>query len=716
MRRAAPSLLAVAVLLPLLASAGEPSPTPPDVAPPAAPAPAAPATAARGELVEEILVKGRKATRVDTLEAREVRETPAHDLAEALSQHGIAAAVRKGGIASDVVVRGFQRDNVAVTIDGAKLHGACPNRMDPPSFHIDYAEVDRVELRKGPFDVASPGGLGATLDVRTRNPGRGASGEVSVGYGQVGSFEVSGTAGYGAERAGFLAGLAFKEAQPFESGDGLPFTEIYPATSANRYRSEVLGQDAYEVKTGWAKGTWSPADGQRAELSYALQQADHVLYPFLRMDARYDDTHRVNAAYELGALGPLSRARAQAYFTHVRHDMDDAHRCSSWATVGDCATILPGGWSMRTLAESWVAGGAVEAVLRSAGETTAGLDFSVRGWNAETTRYRRAGTVGYFDEGSIPDVRTMDLGLRAQHDLSLGDRVKLRAGLRLDLAHAEAGNDRSAEYAKYFTGLPADLARDDVLLSGNVQVDVRLTDSVTAFGGYGHGARLPDPQERYFALSPMGATSAGTIGLPILDPPRNDEVDLGAKLATGPVLLKVQAFASWLGDYVAVVDVAQLATPTLHAKSWANVDAFMWGGEASARVALPWDLHLSAALAYTRGRNETAGTWLAEMPPLRGSVAVRYDVRRLFAEVETVLADDQGRVDATVLEQPTGGWAIVNLKAGGQLRGAKLYAGVRNVFDRSYYESLSHLRDPFSTGIRVPEPGRVAYVTAQYGF
>ena len=64
---------------------------------------------------------------------------------------------------------------------------------------------------------------------------------------------------------------------------------------------------------------------------------------------------------ELGALGPLSRARAQAYFTHVLHDMDDAHRCSSWATVGDCSTVLPEGWSMRTLAESWVLGGVVEA-------------------------------------------------------------------------------------------------------------------------------------------------------------------------------------------------------------------------------------------------------------------------------------------------------------------------------------------------------------------
>ncbi|HET8542226.1 MAG TPA: TonB-dependent receptor [Anaeromyxobacter sp.] len=714
-------LAAVAALLPLAASAEEvpagAAAPPAAVAPPAEAVPAAAAPGGeRAELVEEILVKGRRQPRVDALEVREVRESPAHDLGEALSQHGIASAVRKGGIASDVVIRGFQRDNVVVSIDGARIHGACPNRMDPPAFHVDYAEVDRVELRRGPFDVASPGGLGGTVEVRTRNPGPGVSGELNVGYGETQAFEASGTAAWGGERLGVLGGAAFKEALPFESGDGLDFTEIYPASSPNRYRGDVAGQEAYEVKSGWAKGTWAPADGHRAELSYALQHGDHVLYPYLKMDARYDDTHRANAAYETGALGPFSRARAQAFFTHVLHDMDDAHRCSSWATVGDCGTVLPQGWSMRTGAESWVVGGAVEAVVASAGETTAGVDFSLRSWNADTTRYRRGGTPGYFAEDSIPDVTTMDLGLRAQHEVALGARVRLRAGARLDLARADPAADRSAEYAKYYAGLPGDLARDDVLLSGNVQVDVKVTDDVTAFAGYGHGARLPDAQERYFALSPMSATSQGTVGLPTLDPVRNDELDLGAKLAKGPLLVRVQVFASWLADYVAVVEVAQLASPTLLAKSWANVEAFMWGGEASVRVALPWDLYASGTLAYAQGRNETADAWLAEVPPLRGTAALRWDDRRWFVEAETAIADDQRRVDATVHEQPTGGWAILNLKAGGQLGGAKVFAGVRNVFDRMYHEHLSFLRDPFASGVRVPEPGRVAYLTAQYAF
>jgi iron complex outermembrane receptor protein len=35
-----------------------------------------------------------------------------------------------------------------------------------------------------------------------------------------------------------------------------------------------------------------------------------------------------------------------------------------------------------------------------------------------------------------------------------------------------------------------------------------------------------------------------------------------------------------------------------------------------------------------------------------------------------------------------------------------LRVGLDNIFDRSYYEHLSYLRDPFRSGVRVREPGR----------
>jgi hypothetical protein len=95
-------------------------------------------------LVETVTVVGT-ADR-ETLEAPRVRESSARDVGEALA--GVAGVwkVRRGAIGSDIVVRGYQGDSVTVLIDGARLYGACPNNMDPTAFHVDLAEVDRIEI------------------------------------------------------------------------------------------------------------------------------------------------------------------------------------------------------------------------------------------------------------------------------------------------------------------------------------------------------------------------------------------------------------------------------------------------------------------------------------------------------------------------------------------------------------------------------------------
>jgi iron complex outermembrane receptor protein len=46
---------------------------------------------------------------------------------------------------------------------------------------------------------------------------------------------------------------------------------------------------------------------------------------------------------------------------------------------------------------------------------------------------------------------------------------------------------------------------------------------------------------------------------------------------------------------------------------------------------------------------------------------------------------------------------------GGNFKGFTINAGIDNVFDKKYFEHLSYLRDPFATGVKVPEPGRTFY-------
>ena len=70
--------------------------------------------------------------------------------------------------------------------------------------------------------------------------------------------------------------------------------------------------------------------GHLLQISYAHQGADHVLYPYLQMDAVYDDTDRLNAGYQVdNPIGLVRSLKIHAYFTQVNHWMTDEYRTSS---------------------------------------------------------------------------------------------------------------------------------------------------------------------------------------------------------------------------------------------------------------------------------------------------------------------------------------------------------------------------------------------------
>jgi iron complex outermembrane receptor protein len=325
----------------------------------------------------------------------------------------------------------------------------------------------------------------------------------------------------------------------------------------------------------------------------------------------------------------------------------------------------------------------------------------------------------YSSEAQIPDVQIQGAGLygEGRRALGAGGATRLVVGVRLDVARSEAREDRTALYQKYYPSADLALRRDDVLIGGNVQLERDLGRGVSGWLGYGHGARLPDPQERYLALTGMG-TNPDWLGRPDLAPVHNDEVDLGATWRARGVAVRAQVFHSWYTNYIDLTEVAAVpgSTGPLVGRSYQNVSARTYGGEVSGRVALPAKLFAAAAVSYTRGLNETAGTSLAEIPPLKATASLRWDDGRFFAEAEEIYAARQGFVDAALGEQPTPAWWTTSLKAGAGFRGVKVYATVLNLFDRYYVEHLSYQRDPFATGVKVPEPGRTVQIAAQYAY
>jgi len=675
-------------------------------------------------ILEEITVRGQEeAPMEETLGIREVRESYARDIGEALQDVPGMTFIRKGAIANDIVMRGLQRDNINMLLDGVRLYGGCPSRMDPPSFHFDFAEVERIEIIKGPYDLENPGSMGGLVNAVSRSPGEGFGFNADLTYGSYDLLHGAATASYGTEKADGLAGYAYKYSKPPESGDGKKITDIYPATSRNRYKEDQLDSRAYEIDTFWIKGGLNLSDDGRTEIGYSYQDASHVLYPYLFMDADFDRTHRINWTTTVENISQrLSEATLQLWWNRVDHLMHDEYRVSS--TPG---TVVTRPYSMQTDAETEVYGGKLKGNWTlGPGTLTTGIDYYHRNWDATNEAAVFTIAEPYTAQPMIPDVASDNYGLFGEYAWPLATGLTLRGGVRLDYYEAEANSLDASRltmlYQPYHPGGSLDDDTDFTEVGGNIQLSWKATDILEVFAGLASGVRSPDPQELYIGLQRiptlMMPTATNWVGNPDLDPTRNNQADLGVEISGTDYYVSASIFYSALRDYIYLVDVpdpdGEGGLPA--ARTYRNIDATLYGGELAGQLALPLDLYLAGTLSYVRGKKDDTDENLVEIPPLEGKVSLRWDIDSYFVELTERFADSQDRVDESLGEEETSGWAVTDIKAGANWAGWSLYGGINNLLDKFYRTHLSYQRDPFRTGARVPEVGAFAYVNLSYRY
>lgn len=638
----------------------------------------------------------------DAVEAAEIRESSARDVGDALVQLPGVWKLRKGGIASDVVVRGYQSRDLNVLVDGERIYGACPNHMDPPSFHVDFAQVDRVEVAKGPFDVRNQGSLGGVVSIVTRRPEPGFHATANAAAGSWGYANPSVSASWAGESFSALAGYSYRRSTAFSDGDGRRFTEL------TNYSADAMDGEAFRAGTAWARVGFVPAKDHAVTFSYTRQDTSHTYYPYLQMDAVYDDSDRFGLTWEATPSAVVTAAKLSTYYTQVDHWMTDEYR-----TTGAPAAR---GWSMGTDAFSRTLGGRLEA---TAWGVTAGVEAYRRYW--DTTTYLAG--MQYKPQASLPGATTDVVGLFAERSFRLSGAVILDAGVRWDSASASVDAERaSTDLTWAYHGTRA-TEQDDALAGGSLRARWQAAEGLEVSLGIGTAARIPEPQERWFSLKRMGTD---WVGNPDLEPSRNTALDLSASFRAGRLYVSAGAFLNDVDDTIVLADVARVnmvpGVMNPKARTYENVDARLAGGEATAAVTLTGTLFFSGAVSYVSGTQDPRpelgilSEYVAEMPPVTGRASLRWDNGRIWGEAEGVFAAAQTQVDTDLLESTTPGWGIANLRAGIVFGDIGLNVGVENLFGRLYSEHLSYQRDPFRSGVKIPEPGRNVFVNLSYRY
>jgi iron complex outermembrane receptor protein len=652
----------------------------------------------------------------DTLTAREIERGDAADVGEALSAMDGLWMKRTAAVENDVVVRGFKQDDLNLLVDGARIYESCPSQMDPPAGHVDLAEVERVEVTKGPFDLRNAGSLGATVNVVTKNPEPGFSIALDSRFGSFGAYTDGVSASYGGDRVQVLAAYSYQSSDPYSDGHGQSFTAY------NNYSALGRNAKAFDDQSAWFKAYYTPADGQQLSLSYTRVQDGLVLYPYFSMDSNHNNTDRAELRYEGKKISIFKNVRADVYYTNVVHLMSDSERTSAMNGVP----------TMTSPVSSRVIGGHMEGDL--GGGFSVGVESYYRNWNVTGTMV--SGGMAMFSQ-SLPDVNTYATGAYVAYRHAFTRKLLLTGGGRYDYASASIGVPGYSTdlYYQYYGN--RNTAATDSYGSGNASLSYAAVPGVTLFAGVGSNGRIPDAEERFFAragassMSGMSGMSGmmqmnGTVGNPDLHYSRNTEGDVGAVVQRGPLRVRASLFYSNVQNFIMIGEEAAMSSSSgmgsmggmggasmpVTAITYNNVQARLYGGETS------YDLRLMHGLSFTGSVSESIGvhnpapgdgihnTNIPEMPPLRGTLALRYVQRRMFAEVGALAADRQQRVDTDLMETPTPGYAVLNTKLGVTYRRFRVSFGIDNLLNRFYYQNLSYTLSPFSSGIRLPEAGR----------
>jgi len=631
-------------------------------------------------------------TIVKDVAGEEVRSA---DLADALYKiDPNIQLIRRSGIANDIILRGMRKDNINVLIDGGKIYGGCPNRMDPPLSHVLASNVKNIIVKEGPYDVENFGTLSGVVNVETLPPSKGFHGEANLNVGSWGYRKIGAQASGGNDKVRVFVGASTESSGQYKDGDGntladqiANFAKENPSNlkvQAAQFASKYYDMKAYDKKTAMVKLYANVTDNQELKLSYTINRSKNVLYPNTPMDALKDDSNLFNAKYTIHNLGQYSKELGfEFYNSWVYHPMGTYYR-----VIGE--TIVK-----ENVMNSRIYGGKVKNSMNLAeGTLTYGVDASKRKWNGEyAINYEPTGVF------SINYAETKNSAIFTEYDKSFG-KADVQIGLRYD--------DTSVSNAD-----PTINSKDYNSLNGYFFGTYTVNNRTKLFAGIGKSSRVPDGKELYFFKD------GKYIGTPNLEQTTNYEADFGVEHNFDSLALKGKFFYSILKDFIAF-------NSSKISNKYENVDAKLYGLSFDGTYTITENIYTDFGVAYLRGKKDEplVGQTDTDMPnitPLKGNVAVIYDYDdSLMVKLSMVAASGWNNYDSDNGEQELSGYTVFNFKLKKDVtKHFEVTAGIDNIFDRTYTITNTYADMTLVTGgepMLINEPGRYYYCNLKYHF
>jgi iron complex outermembrane receptor protein len=605
-----------------------------------------------------------------------------------LSSDASVSLSRMGGRGLDPVIRGQNEERVEVLLDGMRVEGACPSRMDPPTSRLSTALAPVLEvrtsnrtLRWGPI---AGGQVVATTAAPEFSDDNRTTGHLTVGGADNGEGKlVNGSVAAGSKDAFIRLAGGYDEADDYEDGDG------------NEVRS------SYENTEGRVDAAWTADNGFYIKGMVSRQEERDVSFPGRGMDAPKTDTDLYRL--ELGAPVANGGWSLMAWQADVDHVMDNFSLREQTAPM-----------KMLTASETRTQGVrlVLDQTINYTKDIAIGVDVESNDWDAALNNVDKDVVASYMWPGVERD--RVGVFVEAFHQIRMNTR--LGAGIRYDRVEMAATRADQTYMLKKPDGtmVPMTAAKayeqvygitntdaNDDNVSGFVSGEWRYAPNRSLDVVASHSVRSPGVTERY--VNKM----LGWVGNPDLDTEKHNKLEISLSGREGNWNWRPAVWVDQVDDYV------------LRSQDrYYNIDARLLGVEGQ----LGWSngtWSSTSKLASVRGENRDADKALPRIPPIQFIQTLGWHHQGHTLEAEWQLARRQDRVDLESGLDPgtSPGYGVFNLSGTHPLMAnLSLTWAVDNVFDKTWASHVSKADALGEEFFKVNEPGRTvrAALTARW--
>lgn len=633
--------------------------------------------------------------------------------------------------------------------------------LDTAVSKIDSRLLEQVLVVPGPYDVLHGPGL-QTLQIELlpspryedgpQLHGRTSADYLHNGEQVYGRQDVWG----GGDAGGFRIGYGHRTGNDYRSGSG----EEIPASYNSRDILFAFGRDL-------------SADS-RVEFSYLRLDQTNVELPGQAFDIDYLGADAFEVDYVSENQPHYDQLTANGWYNRTRLN-GSAQSASKRQQFPFLNTI---GFTGRTDVDATSSGYSLAAGWWADNGEQLELGTDFRFVNQELNEITSAAGVFPFIAGwppansPIPDSDWVNPGFFAQYRAPEWAGWQTTLGLRVDSVSTAIVDD-PAKLASVGT-LPAsysDVVGTDIqdrsfgLWAGYLSTSYEPDDGWTLSLAAGHAERAPNLTELYVAQSFMFLLQNGlntVTGDPRLAPEKLWQLDLTLSQESDRWRGTARAFHAWVHDYITFENIGIIRAPPFGQVEQVNLKyvntqlATFAGAEFLGEYQLTETLTPFANLQYVRGQDQTRNGQFATRPagsgapserfyglprgafgglvppgaaqeplpqivPLQSRLGVRLhpagDDLRWTIEIAARLVGPQNRVATSLLEQPTPGFGVGDIRAYWQPNETwTLLGGVENFTNRNYREHLDFRPQPNAVGLAVFQPGINFYLGVQRVF